>query len=131
MKINKDEFSGYLKEELNSRMMEEREELKRTRKDLTTPEINKMCQLYTKPETAIITEAFQDTILRLLENGHTISMYGFGIFDMAKLPERWCPDPQTGEKCIIKEHWVPRFYPGKRMKVAVKKWEDNKRRGIK
>lgn len=131
MKINKPDFAALLKDELNEIVREHRRETKAKRKDLRDVEIVQMYPLYTKPEVMDMITAFESAVLKQMGDGNTVSFQGFGSFDLTKLPERWCPDPQTGEKCIIESHWVPRFYPGTRMKVVVKKWNDNQKRGIK
>ena len=43
---------------------------------------------------------------------------------------RSCPNPQTGEKVDVPAHWIPRFYPGNKMRLAVKLWEDSTKRGL-
>lgn len=86
---------------------------------------------YRKDAATQIIDDFCKVVLENLEQGNTVSIYGFGIFDMLERQARSCPNPVTGETCYIPTHWVPRFYPGARMRVAVKKWEDNVSRGLK
>lgn len=85
---------------------------------------------YTKKAATSLVDDFVDIILDNLENGNTVSIRNFGCFDILERQTRSCPNPQTGEKVIIPAHWIPRFYPGNRMRVAVKKWEDNSKRGL-
>lgn len=86
---------------------------------------------YTKGSAEQLIEDFVDIIITNMNQGNTVSLYGFGVFDMVERAARSCPNPQTGEPCHIPSHWTPRFYPGTRMKNAVKMWEDNVARGIK
>ena len=84
---------------------------------------------YTKKSAALVVDDFIETILSNLERGDTVSFYGFGSFDILERKARKCRNPQTGEDCPIPAHWIPRFYPGSRMRVAVKKWEAKRDRG--
>lgn len=85
---------------------------------------------YTKKAATSIVNDFTGIILENLENGNTVSIRNFGCFDMLERRERSCPNPQTGEKVVIPAHWVPRFYPGNKMRLAVKLWEDNTKRRL-
>ncbi len=85
---------------------------------------------YTKKAATSIVDDFVDVILDNLSNGNTVSIYNFGCFDILERKERSCPNPQTGDKVVIPAHWIPRFYPGKKMRLVVKKWEDNQKRGL-
>ncbi len=85
---------------------------------------------YTKKAATSLVDDFVDIILDNLESGNTVSIRNFGCFDILKRQERSCPNPQTGEKVVVPAHWIPRFYPGNGMRLAVKKWEDNTRRGL-
>lgn len=98
------------------------------RKELIEQLIDK--HKYTKKAAASVVDDFVDIILDNLEAGNTVSLRNFGCFDILERKERSCPNPQTGERIIVPAHWIPRFYPGNRMRLAVKKWEDNVRRGL-
>ena len=87
-------------------------------------------QKHSQAFTADIVEAFLNTITDNLNKGNTVNFHGFGRFDILERKARSCPNPQTGERCVVPSHWVPRFYPGNAMRVAVKKWEDNEKRGL-
>lgn len=84
---------------------------------------------YTKKSATTLTEDFLDLVLENMEEGNTVSFYGFGSFDMLERKARSCPNPQTKEKCEIPAHYIPRFYAGKAMRRAVTLWEDNTKRG--
>lgn len=85
---------------------------------------------YTKKAATSIVDDFVDVVLYNLSEGNTVSIHNFGCFDILERKARSCPNPQTGEKVEIPSHWIPRFYPGKRMRLVVKIWEDNNKRGI-
>ena len=85
---------------------------------------------YTKKSAASLVEDFCNTVLENLEAGNTVSIRGFGCFDMVERAERSCCRPKTDEQFVVPAHWVPRFYPGETMKRAVKKWADNVKRGL-
>lgn len=70
-----------------------------------------------------------DLITERLGDGDTVFFYGFGCFDRVERKGRKFKDP-NGNPCAEAPHWVPRFYPGYSLKVAIKKWEDNLARGL-
>lgn len=85
---------------------------------------------YTKKAATCIVDDFTDIILYNLGNGDTVSIHNFGCFDILERKARSCPNPQTGEKVDVPAHWIPRFYPGNKMRLAVKLWEDSTKRGL-
>lgn len=85
---------------------------------------------YTKKAATMLVDDFVDIILENLGDGNAVSIRNFGCFDILERKERSCPNPQTGERVVVPAHWVPRFYPGNKMKLAVKMWEDNTKRGL-
>lgn len=85
---------------------------------------------YTKKAATDLVDDFADIIIYNMELGNTVSIRNFGCFDILERKQRSCPDPQTREPIVIPAHWVPRFYPGNGMRLAVKKWEDNDKRGL-
>lgn len=85
---------------------------------------------YTKKAATSVVDDFADIILDNLSKGNTVSIRNFGCFDILERKERSCPNPQTGETVNIPSHWIPRFYPSKRMRLVIKMWEDNTRRGL-
>lgn len=87
-------------------------------------------QGYTKKAATSIVDDFTDIILYNLGNGDTVSIHNFGCFDILERKARSCPNPQTGEKVDVPAHWIPRFYPGNKMRLAVKLWEDSTKRGL-
>lgn len=85
---------------------------------------------YTKKAAMSVVNDFVDILVANIEAGNTVTIYGFGSFELKERKERSCPNPQTGETCIIPAHYVPKFYPGKRVKLAVKKWESEQNRRL-
>lgn len=85
---------------------------------------------YTKKAAANAVDDFASLIISNLEHGNSVHMRNLGCFDLLVRKERSCPNPVTGERCVIPEHYVPRFYPSNRMRIAVKMWEDNTKRGL-
>lgn len=85
---------------------------------------------YSKNAAAMIVDDFTDVILKNLEEGNAVVLRNFGCFDILQRAERSCPNPISGDKVVIPAHYVPRFYPSNRMRIAVKKWEDNVKRGL-
>lgn len=85
---------------------------------------------YTKKAATTLVDDFCEIVVDNLEMGNTVNIYSFGTFDILERAARSCPNPQTGERVEVPEHWIPRFYPGSRLKRAVKLWEDNNKRGL-
>lgn len=85
---------------------------------------------FTKRAATEIIDEFTALIIENLERGNTISIRGFGCFDIQERKARACPNPRTGERMDIPAHWMPRFYPGNEMKRAVKVWASNEKRGL-
>ena len=77
---------------------------------------------YTKKAATSIVDDFTDIILYNLGNGDTVSIHNFGCFDILERKAR--------EKVDVPAHWIPRFYPGNKMRLAVKLWEDSTKRGL-
>lgn len=86
---------------------------------------------YKKDSAISLVDDFWSVLIDNLESGNSVTFYGYGCFDLLVRKERRnIKNPRTKEPCVAPEHWVPRFYPGNIMKRAVKKWEDNQRRGL-
>lgn len=78
---------------------------------------------YTKVSATALVNDFWAMIEENMSRGNTVNFIGYGCFDMLERKERSCPSPKDGSPCVIPAHWVPRFYPGKNLRLAVKKWE--------
>lgn len=63
--------------------------------------------------------ALLETIEATLKAGETISLVGFGTFDVKERAERKGRNPQTGQEITIAAAKTPSFKPGKALKDAV------------
>jgi len=58
-------------------------------------------------------------ITEQLGKGESVSLIGFGTFDVSKRSARQGKNPRTGEAVQIAARNVPRFAPGKTLKTVV------------
>ena len=84
---------------------------------------------YTKKDAVRLIDDFCEIVIENLRNGNSVSIHNFGCFDVLERKEHSLVDLQ-GERKIVPAHWVPRFYPGNRMRLVVKMWEDDRNRGL-
>jgi len=61
-----------------------------------------------------------DGITGSLKRGKKVSFVGFGTFTVAKRKARIGRNPKTGEAMQIAEARVPKFRPGKQLKMTIK-----------
>ncbi|MDO4725582.1 DNA-binding protein HU [Vandammella animalimorsus] len=73
-----------------------------------------------KAAAARALEATIGAIKTTLKKGGTVSVIGFGTFEVSKRAARKGRNPQTGESIKIKAAKVPKFRAGKALKDAVK-----------
>ena len=85
---------------------------------------------YTKDSATQLVEDFWDVLNDNVLSGNSVSFYGYGCFDIIMRKERRGVNPSTGDRCIIPEHWVPRFFPGKILRRSAKLWADSDKRGL-
>jgi len=64
-------------------------------------------------------DAFTDTVEKTLATGESVTLVGFGTFQVKFREARTGRNPQTGEPMAIKASTVPGFKPGKSLKDAV------------
>ena len=64
-------------------------------------------------------DAMIQTITKALKKGDTVSLVGFGTFDVKKRKARTGRNPRTGEEIKIKASKNPSFKAGKAFKEAV------------
>jgi len=64
-------------------------------------------------------DAVISTITRALKKGDSITLVGFGTFDVRKRAARTGRNPRTGEEISIAASMNPGFKPGKALKDAV------------
>ena len=64
-------------------------------------------------------DAVVDTITESLRNGDSVTLVGFGTFEVRARAARTGRNPQTGEEIQIKASKAPAFKAGKALKDAV------------
>ncbi|MDP1697027.1 MAG: HU family DNA-binding protein [Xanthomonadaceae bacterium] len=73
----------------------------------------------TKADAARALDATIEVIKKNLKKGNTITLVGFGTFEVRKRGARTGRNPRTGETIKIKASKVPAFKAGKALKDAV------------
>lgn len=73
----------------------------------------------TKADAGRALDAIIDVIKKSLKKGNTVTLVGFGTFEVRKRGARTGRNPQTGETIKIKASKVPAFKAGKALKDAV------------
>ena len=73
-----------------------------------------------KAQAARAVKSMLDGITTSLKKGKKVSFVGFGTFTVAKRKARTGRNPRTGESMQIAEARVPKFKPGKQLKMAIK-----------
>ena len=72
-----------------------------------------------KAAAARVLESAIDSITSALKKGDSVSLVGFGTFEVSKRAERSGRNPSTGAAITIKAASVPKFRPGKALKDAL------------
>ena len=78
---------------------------------------------YTVKAAKKFVDDFTNIIMDNLAVGNSVTIYGFGCFDLYERGAHVCPDRRSGGMIDIPPHYIPRFYPGARMREAVREWE--------
>jgi DNA-binding protein HU-beta len=73
----------------------------------------------TKKEAQAVVDCVFSTITKALKKKDTVTLIGFGTFQVAQRNARKGRNPQTGQEMTIKAKKVPKFLPGKALKDAV------------
>lgn len=73
----------------------------------------------TKKEATAAVDAIFETITTALKKGNKVTLTGFGTFSVTQKTARMGRNPQTGQEMEIPARKVPKFAPGKGLKVAV------------
>lgn len=73
-----------------------------------------------KEKAGEVLTAITDQITKTLSEGDSISLIGFGTFEVRDRAERQGKNPQTGEPITIAAAKVPAFKAGKGLKDSVK-----------
>jgi DNA-binding protein HU-beta len=72
-----------------------------------------------KAAAARALDAMIGAVRTTLKKGGSVSLVGFGTFDVSKRAARTGRNPRTGETIKIKSAKVPKFRPGKALKDAL------------
>ena len=72
-----------------------------------------------KGKAAEVVTAFTDQIAKSLSEGDSVTLIGFGTFEVRNRAERQGKNPRTGEPITIAAAKVPAFKPGKALKESV------------
>lgn len=72
-----------------------------------------------KTDAANAVDAVVEVVKKALKKGDTITLVGFGTFQVRKRAARTGRNPRTGENIKIKASKVPGFKAGKALKDAV------------
>lgn len=92
MKMNKADFVAYIAE----------------KNDITKTDSKEMLDIIT---TALVSA---------IEEGHEVSLAGFGKFTVVERDERTARNPQTGEAMTVPAHKAPKFSFAKNIKDAIR-----------
>ncbi len=72
-----------------------------------------------KSDAGKAVNAVTDTISKALKKGDSVTLVGFGTFNVAKRKARKGRNPQTGETIKIAAMKVPKFKAGKALRETV------------
>jgi len=72
-----------------------------------------------KASAARALDAMIEAVQSSLKKGESVSLVGFGTFDVTTREGRTGRNPRTGESIEIKSAKVPKFRPGKALKDAL------------
>ena len=73
----------------------------------------------TKTEARVALESLVDAMRSALKGGDTISLTGFGSFQVAERSARTARNPKTGETIKVDARNVVRFKPGSNLKEGL------------
>ncbi|MFA5684197.1 MAG: HU family DNA-binding protein [Lysobacteraceae bacterium] len=72
-----------------------------------------------KTDAANAVDAFIEVVKKALKKGDSVSLVGFGTFQVRKRAAREGRNPRTGQTIKIKASKIPSFKAGKALKDAV------------
>lgn len=75
----------------------------------------------TKAKSGEVIDLVFAHITKSLKKGESVTLVGFGTFDVSKREARKGRNPSTGETIKIKAKTVPKFRPGKSLRETVSK----------
>lgn len=74
---------------------------------------------FSKAEASRAIDAVLDEITKALQKGESVTLVGFGTFQVRERAERTGRNPKTGDSIRIAASKNPTFKPGKALKDAV------------
>ena len=80
---------------------------------------------YTLKDTSELVTSLLSDMTRQLEEGNTISVQGFGTFEVKKKAERISVNPANGKRYLVPPKLVPVFKPGTTVKNRLKELGDH------
>ena len=80
---------------------------------------------FNKREAKDIVEAFFEEVRTALENGHGVTLSGFGNFQLRDKPQRPGRNPKTGEEIPITARRVVTFHASQKLKAMVEQNYNN------
>lgn len=75
---------------------------------------------FSKKDLLTIVDAEQELLAKILGNGDSFKLIGFGMFEVRERAARKGRNPQTGEEIEIPESRIVAFKPGKKLKDVLK-----------
>lgn len=75
----------------------------------------------TKAKSGEVVDLIFGAITKSLKKGESVTLVGFGTFDVNKREARKGRNPKTGEAIKIKARTVAKFRPGKALRETVSK----------
>lgn len=79
--------------------------------------------LLNESDVSAVLDALLETTTEAMRNGDEIMLYGLGTLKPHRIAARPVTMVDGSGVKMIKEHLVPRFFPGKPLKMAVKMYE--------
>lgn len=73
---------------------------------------------YCYNDVEAIVEVFLDEVVKAIASGERVALHGFGVFEPKLRLGKKGLSNLLGEPFETEDHWVPKFSPGKPMKVA-------------
>jgi len=78
--------------------------------------------MYSLKDIESVLEACVEVITDAIQNNEDVTISGFGVFSTHKRAGRTVTMP-TGEKISLDSYYVPKFTPGKQLRIAAKLYE--------
>lgn len=75
---------------------------------------------YTKKDASFVLDDFIDVMTEILAEGRSVSLRGFGSFQVKEMKERESIDCRSGERILIPAIKAPRFVASARLRQIVR-----------